>query len=461
MIKKHYILLLVIVVWAFSMQTYAQANRWRDHEVKKKETIFGIARQYGLTINELIQANPEMNTPGYELKRGDHIRIPYKESEAVSPSSQKTTSSTTQKTSSSSASTASRQSSNPVRVGVMLPLHDVDGDGRRMIEYYRGILLACDSLKRLGVNIDLHAWNVAKDADIRQTLFDKAAQKCDVIFGPLYTKQMKALSDFVRTYGIRLVVPFSISGNDVQSNPNITQIYQSPSQIDETIISHFLVRFSGYHTVFIDCNDSTSRKGTFTSALRQRLEYKGYNITNLKSDDDVFAKAFSTSSPNVVVLNTGRSPELNATFAKLNKLVASHPGIGITLFGYNEWLMYTKPYQALYHQYDTYIPSWYYRDPQSASTLRLESRYRTFFGQDMMYALPRFALTGFDHAMFFLKGIHEKGRAFCDNPNQSKYVPVQTPLHFQKAGVGGGMQNRELMFIHYTPNKSVVKVVLN
>ena len=34
--------------------------------------------------------------------------------------------------------------SQTVNVGVMLPLHDVDGDGRRMVEYYRGILMAVD-----------------------------------------------------------------------------------------------------------------------------------------------------------------------------------------------------------------------------------------------------------------------------------------------------------------------------
>lgn len=49
----------------------------KRHEVKRKETIFGIARDNGITIQELINANPEMNAPGYELKKGDFIRIPY------------------------------------------------------------------------------------------------------------------------------------------------------------------------------------------------------------------------------------------------------------------------------------------------------------------------------------------------------------------------------------------------
>ena len=72
-----------------------------------------------------------------------------------------------------------------VRVGILLPLHDVDGDGRRMVEFYRGILLAVDDLKKEGISVDIHAWNVNIDADIRQTLLKDGADKCDLIFGPL------------------------------------------------------------------------------------------------------------------------------------------------------------------------------------------------------------------------------------------------------------------------------------
>ena len=34
----------------------------------------------------------------------------------------------------------------------MLPLHKIDGDGRRMLEYYRGLLLGIEDLKKQGVS---------------------------------------------------------------------------------------------------------------------------------------------------------------------------------------------------------------------------------------------------------------------------------------------------------------------
>ena len=107
-------------------------------------------------------------------------------------------------------------SNNTISVGVMLPLHQVDGDGKRMIEYYRGMLTAFEQLKKEDYNINVHAWNVNIDTDIKTTLLDPNAAKCDLIFGPLYSKQVKPLGDFCKTKGIRLVIPFSISSRYIR-----------------------------------------------------------------------------------------------------------------------------------------------------------------------------------------------------------------------------------------------------
>ena len=41
--------------------SYGQTSKMRtQHKVEKSETVFGIAKRYGITIEELINANPEM-----------------------------------------------------------------------------------------------------------------------------------------------------------------------------------------------------------------------------------------------------------------------------------------------------------------------------------------------------------------------------------------------------------------
>ena len=413
------------------------------HKVKKKETIFGISRMYDITIEQLMKANPEMNAPGYELKKGDVLKIPFATQQVAAPVVKEP-----------DVDAVDDVRKRAIRLGVMLPLHNINGDGKRMVEYYRGVLMACDSLKQRGISVDVHAWNAAEDGNINQILNDEAAAKCDLIIGPLYSKQMSALSAFVEKHKIKLLIPFSINAPQLADNKYIYQVYQSHITQNSATVEHFVKGFKNYHTVIIDCNDTTSNKGEFTSALRRQLEQQKMtcNITNLKSGESDFSKAFSRTKPNVVILNTGRSPELGVAFSKLNGLKVTDPDLVITMFGYTEWLMYTRTHLENFYKFNTYIPSVFYYNPLSASTKRLQQKFRWNFHTDMQNNLPRFALTGFDHAYFFLMGLHREGRKFLGDESNPDYV--QTPLQFERYG-NGGLRNHTQLFVHYTRDNRV------
>lgn len=451
-----YFLLTTLLAFTVSSVSAQQTSTIRgQHKVKKKETIFGISREYGLTIEELIKANPEMNEPGYELKKGMILNIPFSKDSLEARA--KREAAAKQVTVVKTAPVAVDDVKNrEIRLGIMLPLHNINGDGRRMTEYYRGVLMACDSLKKQGLSIDVHAWNTAEDGNIYKVLEDPAAAKCDLIIGPLYSKQMDALSAFVAKHDIRLVIPFSINAPQLTTNRNIFQVYQSPTEQNEVIIARFIERFKSYHTVVIDCNDSTSKKGTFTFSLRRQMEQRGMDVvvTNLKSTEANFSRAFSRTKPNVVILNTGRSQELGVAFSKINGLKANEPELDITMFGYTDWLLYTRTYLENFYKYNTYIPSVFYYNPLSVGTQRFERKYRQNFRSDMQSSLPRFAITGFDHAYFFLKGLHKYGKSFNGAEGMFGYPPVQTPLKFERYG-NGGLRNRTMMFIHYQPEHTV------
>lgn len=454
-VKLRYFLLFLGL--SLSMGVLAQTIKWRDiYTVKKKDTVFGIANKYGITLPELMDANPEMKQEGYMLQKGATIFIPYsKDSKQAAASSNKTVTTNT-----TAAKPSAQTTSGAVRVGVMLPLHNVDGDGKRMVEYYRGVLIACEALKQRGISTDIHAWNVAIDDDIRVPLLQEEASRCDIIFGPLYTKQVAPLAAFCKTNNIKMVIPFSINGDDVDRNKEIFQVYQSPDALNDAAIKAFLNRFPNVHPIFVDCNDSTSRKGAFTFGLRKELERRNitYSITNVKSDIDQFAKAFVPSKQNVVILNTGRSPQLTQVLNKLDAFDAKYPGAVISLFGYTEWLMYAKYNLERFYKYDTYIPTTFYYNASAARTTELERSYAKWFHEPMQpSAMPRFAITGYDHAMFFIQGIKKYGKNFTGDRSQVSYQPVQTPLHFSKTGKGG-MRNTNFQLIHYTFNHQIESV---
>lgn len=435
---------LVALALIVSIIAQAQAQQWQDvYKVKRKDTVYGIATRYGITVEDLVKANPQISTIDYKLEKGTKLYIPMP------------------KKAETKTEVAQQQGIEKVRIGVMLPLHADDGDGKRMIEYYRGILMALDSLKHKGISTEIRAWNVPNGADIRQTLLEEGAEKCHIIFGPLYTSQVAALGNFCKSYGIKMVIPFSISGDEVEHNPQIYRVFQSQSTIESRSVEAFTERFKDSHVIIINCNDTTSRKGLFTKELRKQLEQKGmkYSLTSIDTPSADFAKAFRMNQNNVVVLNTARSPELNTICARLNALTDANEKLQVTLFGYTEWLMYTSNFRAMFNKYNTYIPTYFYYNPLSTSTSSLENAYRRWFHADMQKALPRFAITGYDHAQYFVRGLHQYGAEFDGTQVVKDYNPIQTRLHFKRVSSSGGMQCNSFMLMHYTTNGQIEALI--
>lgn len=453
-----------LLMMLFCVSLNAQNNHWNYiHKVKKKETIFGIAKDYKVSMQELLDANPIMKQSGYELKKGDKILVPFAKDkdQIIDPLRNTNSSQPSQTNPSSQAKKTSNANANAIKVGVMLPLHNLDGDGLRMVEYYRGLLLAFNQLKSEGINTDVHAWNVAKDVDINVTLNDPNAANLDVIFGPLYTPQVKPLADFCKKHGIKLVIPFSIEGNDVKSNSNVFQVYQNDSILTSAAVLSFIERFqTTHHPIFINCNDGSSRVGSFTTTLKKQLSNAGikYDLTNVNTSMDDFAKHFVSSRPNAIVINSEKSPQLNRVFQKLDSLKATHPGLAISIFGYNDWFMYQDYDLDQFYKYNVYIPTTYYYNKSSVSTEKLQALYKETYNAEMdKKYIPRLALTGYDHGQFFIRGLKQYGKSFKGTTEQSTYRPLQTPLRF-KALPNGGFQNCNFQLIRFKADQTIEKL---
>lgn len=448
MMNRLYQCLLLAVMLLSAASITAQTIK--THKVKKKETIYGIARDNGITVDQLMAANPGMEQPDYKLKKGDIIFIPSAAQPIITLKPQSATTPT--------ADSRSDLRKRAVRLGVMLPLHDVNNDGLRMVEYYRGVLMACDSLKKLGVSVDVHAWNLPEDGDVRPLLLNEAAAQCDLIIGPLYTKFVPQLSQFVTEHNSRLLIPFSIRAQEqLNQNPRIFQVYQSPLQQMEQTARRCSEYFKDYHTIIVDCADTASTKSIFTTALRKHLldRGKGFGLTSLKSSEANFMSHFSKTEPNLVVLNSARSQDMIAAFGKLSAVAVKYPEVQFALFGYTEWLSYANRQLSNFYKYNVYIPSPFFMNTGSDVTQRLQRLYRRNFGQDMMNTQPRFALTGFDHTMYFVLGLHREGILF-NGDSQRPFV--QTPLKFRRVAAGGGYQNGAYMFVHYKQNRTIETV---
>lgn len=433
------------------------------HKVQRKETIFSISRQYGITEAELIAANPELRTE--KLKKGKFLCIPYaQEIKAETPSVKPTVIPTDDQLFDESKKEARKIST--IKAAVMLPFM-TDGSGNRdeqarMVEYYEGFLMAVDSLKEKGVSVDLYTYDTRNNASSIKAILEKSEMKnMNIIFGPAYPDQVKPVAEFAKKNNIRLVVPFTSKGNEVFNNPSIYQINTPQSYLYSEVYEHFLRRFTTANVIFLDAADGDKDKVEFIKGLKEELKNKRIPFTELKGEDitpESLKGAMNHIMDNVFIPTSGTNVALIKLLPQLIVTLRDNPDYRMHLFGYPEWQTYTHDHLASFYELDTYFYSSFYTNNLFPEAVQFSSAYRKWYSKDMLNSFPKYGMLGFDTGYFFLKGLSQYGNKLEEKLSKVTVTPIQTGFKFDRVNNWGGFINRKVFFVHFTKDFELIKL---
>lgn len=439
----------------------AVQSRCRDmHKVKRKETIYSISKEYGITEAELIEANPELKGKN-KIKKGSFLCIPYPTTTANTGNAKPQTIPTNNELFSENKKEAERIST--IKAAVILPfLPDAASrsESARMVEYYEGFLMAVDSLKRSGTSIDLYTYNSGANVNSLNDILSKNEMKnMDIIFGPLQQQQIKPLADFAKKNDIRLVIPFTSKDNTVFRNPAIYQINTPQSYLYSEVYDHFVRQFPNANVIFIEAS-KTKDKADFIKGLKDELRNRSIPMATLDEDASVEAlkSALKTGRENIFIPTSGSNLVLIKCLPQLTLLVRENPEFSIHMFGYPEWQTYTKDHLESFFELDTYFYSSFYTNDLFPAAKNFTRNYRRWYGKDMDERYPKYGMLGFDTGYFFLKGLARYGSELENNLQRMDFAPIQTGFKFQRVNNWGGFVNKKVFFVRFTKNYELVKL---
>ena len=426
------------------------------YKVKRKETLFSISRQFGISEAELQAANPEMKQPDYKLRRGDVICIPYPSQEkaepVITPANPQTP---------SNAELMERKVSSPkrlIRMGVLLPFKGGSAESGKMIEFYRGVLMAVQQIKKTGVSVDVFAYDSGNTADeMKAVLEAHPLTELDLIIGPLHTEQIPTLSNYCQRHYIRLVVPFSSQGEGIYQNPYYYAV-NPPKSFLLSEAAHLTTELFGKDNILLlDGNESDNDAANFSEAVNKRLMQNGNKMRTIRLSDDsqTWVDMMVAYKSNVIIPSSSSVKLLNQLFPKLRQFAVDHPEYGIKLVGYPEWQTYTNSHLENFYRFDTYAYSTFYRNPLNGRASQFENDYQKHFHETTITSWPRFGMLGYDTAYFFLKGLSTYGDALELHLGEVATTPYQHQFKFQRVSNWSGFINREVEFIHYSPAHSI------
>ena len=407
----------------------------RLHQVNKGETLFSIAKQYNITEQELLLANPDIKKKG-KLKKGTYLAIPQNsitESQAIPEIEQK-------------------EPITNIKIGVILPFEEKTERAKKMIEFYQGFLMAADSVKKEGMSLEIYTYNSGTtEAELMNVLMNPEMTTLNILFGPVDEQQLPATINFCKQNNIKLVLPFT-NGQSLIENPHVYMA--SPNYTIGTAEAATLISraYANKNYIILKTNNESSKGSLFTQTLTDMLGKQGNSVRvlNIDGDDFSYEAAMNQFKDNVIVPDNPGIKPLNILISKLDTFKQNHPDYNISLLGYPEWQTFTNTLLNSFFTFDTYIYSSYYYNALAPNTKVFEQTFTRNFNKAMAINYPRYAMLGFDLAYFFMHDIWDN-ESFIAN----QHVPYQSTYRFAQEADNSGYYNRFIQLIHFTKTKQI------
>ena len=467
----------------------------RTHLVKKGETIYGITHQYGITEEQLFALNPSVESNG--LKQGTILTLPDENETATVVTTQPletekpeptavvgTTTATDQPetevptysrhdrtsieepaatstivTESNDTPTDVQLEVDSLRIAVMLPFmlneETPSKQSQLYTEFYRGFLMAADSLRESGLPVHISAHDTyGLGANLSNLLQDNNVQKADVIIAPDDEEQLDVLAKFGSENSIDIMNIFAVRNSAYTTNEAMLQANIPHSMMYSRAVDQLLKTFPDYQPVFLIPADGKTDKMEFISALRESLGHEGKTFVEVNYEgmlDSNDLGQLDRAQRYIFIPASGSQTEFSKTIGALKAYKESLDDFSrVQLFGYPEWITFRKESLENMHFMNATIYSRFFNDPNSNRSRSFNAKYMQWFGCKPLNAIPVQGILGFDTGIYLLRALNDN--VAHDSDFELYYDGIQNNYHFADPEGVAGRINDSLYFINFRPS---------
>jgi LysM repeat protein len=276
---------------------------FREYVVLPRQTLFSISREFGVSISELENLNPELKDG---LKSGQILRIPVEQTAAVVqppflPESQQHSDDIRIPAVVDSYCNRPETKSH-YNVALLIPLYleGLDGEGGFVseaaqerafsyLEYYEGIMIALDSVRAKGADIRLTVYDVCdSEAKARGAIWKPEMRNMDLIIGPFFANVFRVVADFALDRQIPIVAPILSDDREIlRRYPNMFQVTPGLQTQLKDVADYIVGNFAEDNIILVH-NNQQGLAGEIAST-KQALN-TGINRHFFKRDSSAMAK---------------------------------------------------------------------------------------------------------------------------------------------------------------------------
>lgn len=477
-----------------------QENKYSYHKVLMGETLSSIAKQYGLTVRQLRRENRDLRFP----QVGDFVRIPgakiveIEEIEQVKADSVPVIAEEQPvKVDRSAGFTPVKDLRGSLNVAVLLPFYLSENSRRNetdssklvkarktykvnkvaddwiypgsldFLEMYEGILIASDTLRSLGLNINLNIYDIKDDTiELTNLIRSGKLSDMDLIIGPVYSHNLSIVSEYARNLGIPVVSPVPLINNSALiKNPTLFMA-SSSLEIAQKALAKKISEYYDQNIVFIN-TDSTSTdedvkrfKNLIFTELSYKLPYEEIKFKefmfysrSMFNNDSInrLSHTLSEQSKNIIIIASEDAPVISEVMDNVSGLSRR---FNIKLLGYPVIRDLDRLDLKELFDMDIMVYSPYWIDYSKENVKRFNTIFRQKF---LTQPLEKsYVWQGYDIAFYFLSGLAMHGKDFIAHPEMHYPDLLQSEYDFKRKETGDGFENQKLYMVRYTKNYEVI-----
>ncbi|MCM1312607.1 MAG: LysM peptidoglycan-binding domain-containing protein [Bacteroides sp.] len=347
-----------------------------------------------------------------------------------------------------------------VKAALILPFNleteNKSSENLKMLDFYEGFLLAVDSLKTCGMSVDLYVYDEkGSSASVIDNILSQPMMKyVNMIVGPVKAEHIPAVSKFAEDNDICLVVPFSSKDFVANSATHTFQINAPQASVYNKVYTLFMEQNPDVNVVFVGMNDKND-KSDYIIGFKKALDAKGISYQRISfTEIDKLQNVLKSGKKNILIPSSGSQNAFEQLVGRLNALESTGT-YNISMFGYPEWQAFSAKSKKNLAKYGAVFFASFYNDASSSRTAQFERKFSKWFNRSQYNSYPRYGLLGYDVAAFFIKGMNDYGTSFVSNQKNIKYHSLQNPFDFERKNNWSGFVNNSVMLVKYNPNGSV------
>ncbi|WP_018336957.1 amino acid ABC transporter substrate-binding protein [Butyricimonas synergistica] len=325
------------------------------------------------------------------------------------------------------------------------------------LQFYGGVLMAADSLKRLGYTIDLHVYDTERDVAATQAVIGELNQLSpDLIIGPVYANTYKLVAEQLQNRVIPMIYPLSSRAGELARFPNFVQMNICNSSLVEEMAGWVSANSREAHLINIipDGNARSGEESRLPALIRAHLQGEiaepmvDYRWRPQMHVDSV-RKVLRPGVENIIIFPTLNEAAASRTLPVLSAL-ADH--FKITVIGFPEWLKFTSIDEEMFYKLNVKIMANSYVDYQGKTATSFSAKHREYF-----YSEPNnIANRAFDMALYFIPLVEKERTNTLNSLRNSDAEGMFTRFRFRPMGNFGGLENRGLYLIHYDSKYNII-----